>query len=133
VLRRPPSYTNDQLRSTYPLLLQQHNYILQEFLDSNPIAQSLYGKAVSSDTYGLLRLKLMGCVVALVQDASHAENVDNELSRSDIFYIAHVGGILHTSQRNFRSDLFNIFDSADVVNNLTRLFNSKLPVLISLA
>jgi len=95
------------------------------------MAQNLYDKTSSSDTYGLLRLKLMGCVVAIVQDSSAAEIVDNELSRSDIFYITHVGGILCTSQRQFCSDIFNIFDSADVVSNSTRLFNAKLPVFIA--
>jgi len=101
VLRRPPSYTNDTLRSTYPLLLHQLSYVLKEFLDSNEMAQNLYDKTSSSDTYGWvvwLQLNLMGCVVAIVQDSSAAENVDNELSRSDIFYITHVGGILRTSQ-----------------------------------
>jgi len=68
VCHRPPSYTNDALRATYPALLQQPSYILKEFLDSNAMAQWLYGKALSSDTYGMLRLKLMGCLVAIVQD-----------------------------------------------------------------
>jgi hypothetical protein len=128
VLQIPPSYSDAHLRTNYPLLLHQHSSILKEFLDSNPMAQSLYGQSVSSDTYGVLRLKIMGCVVALVQDASDVENVDAELSRSDI---SHVGGILRTPHRRFCSNLFIIFDSDDVVNELNRLFNSKLPVLIA--
>jgi len=98
VLHRPPSFTNDTLRLTYPSLLHQPTYMLKDFLDSNEMAQSLYNKTSSSDTYGLLRLKLMGCVVAIVQDQFSVENVDSEFSRSDIFYIAHVGGILRSSR-----------------------------------
>jgi len=131
VVQFPPSFSDNHLRTNYPLLLHQHSSILKEFLDSNPMAQSLYGQTVSSDTYGVLRLKIMGCVVAIVQDAADVENVDAELSRSDIFYISHVGGILRTPHRQFCSNLFIIFDSNDVVNELNRLFNSKLPVLIA--
>jgi len=49
VLHCPPSYTDAQLRTAYPLLLHQHSSILREFLDSNPMAQSLYGQTLSSD------------------------------------------------------------------------------------
>ena len=68
VSQRPPPYTNNTLRVTYPSLLQQPGCILKEFLDSNDMALNLYGTASTSDTYGVLRLKLMGCLVTIVQD-----------------------------------------------------------------
>jgi hypothetical protein len=131
VQQRPPSFTNDTLRTTYPSLLQQPNYILKEFLNSNSMALSLYGTVVSSDTYGMLRLKLMGCLVAIIQDFYAVENVDSVLSRSDIYYIAHVGGILVSSQRQFRSNIFVVFDSATVISQLAQLFEHPMSILIS--
>ena len=83
-----------------------------------------------SDTYGMLRLKLMGCVVAIVQHAHVMDNVDSVLPRSDIYYIAHVGRILCSSHHRFCSDLFNIFDIDDVVTKLAHLINSKMHVLL---
>jgi len=128
VNQRPPSYTNNMLRTTYPSLLQQPSYILKVFLNFNSMALALYCATLATDTYGVLRLKLMGCVVAINRAV---ENVDSLLSRSDIYYIAHVGGILGNSQRRFSSDIFIIFDSVDVVNQLAGLFDSKMSVLIS--
>ena len=81
-------------------------------------------------TYGMLRLKMMGCVVAIVQHAHALENVDSVLSRSDIYYITHVGGVLNSSHHRFSSDLFNIFDVDDVDFKLTNLINSKMLVLL---
>ena len=75
------------------------------------MARQIYGKSLLSDTYGVLRLKMMGCVVAIVQHAHALENVDSVLSRSDIYYITHVGGILNSSHHRFGSDLFNIFNA----------------------
>ena len=60
------------------------------------MARQIYGSTQLSDTYGMLRLKMMGCVVAIVQHAHALENVDSVLSRSDLYYITHVGGILYT-------------------------------------
>ena len=57
----------------------------------------LYGATLASGTYGLLQLKLIGCLVAVIQDLCAVENVDSMLSRSDIYYIAHVGGVLVTA------------------------------------
>jgi hypothetical protein len=71
------SFTNDQLLRTYPTLLQQPGYLLREFLDHNNMAQQIYGPTLPSDTYGMLRLKVMGCVVALVQHAYVMDNVDS--------------------------------------------------------
>ncbi len=53
----------------------------------------------------------MGCLVAIIQDLCAVENVDSLLSRSDIYYIAHVGGVLGSSRRRFSSDIFIISDS----------------------
>ena len=129
--QRLPSFTNNTLRTTYPTLLQQPSYILKEFLDLNAMALHLYGVTLATDTYGVLRLKLMSCLVAIIQDTGVVENVDNLLSRSDIYYIAHVGGLLRSSQRRFTSDMFVVFDSVDVVTQLASLFNSKMSILIS--
>jgi hypothetical protein len=74
VSQRPPSYTNDTLRTTYPSLLQQPSFILKEFLNYNAMALSLYGVTLASDTYGMLRLKLMGCLVAIIQDSCAVDN-----------------------------------------------------------
>ena len=126
-----PSFTNNTLRTTYPSLLQQPSTILKEFLDFNAMALDLYGATLATDTYGVLRLKLMSCLVAIIQDTGAVENVDNLLSRSDIYYIAHVGGLLKSSQRRFSSDMFIIFDSVDVASQLASLFDSKMSILIS--
>jgi hypothetical protein len=126
----PPSFTNDWLRRNYPSLLQRPGSLLREFLDHNDMSQSLYGLTLPSDTYGLLRLKVMGCVVALVQQAHDMDNVDNVLSRSDIYYVTHVGGILYSSCHRFCSDLFNILKADDVAEKLTLLINSKMLVLL---
>jgi len=115
VNQRLPSFTNNTLRTTYPSLLQQLSYILKEFLDLNAMALHLYGVTLATDTYGVLRLKLMSCLVAIIQENSGVENVDNLLSRSDIYYIAHVGGLLRSSQRRFSSDMSIIFDSGEFV------------------
>ena len=66
VNQRPPSYTNNTLRTTYPSLLQQPSYISKEFLDCNAMTLTLYGTTLTTDTYGVLRLKLMGCLVAII-------------------------------------------------------------------
>ena len=126
----PPSFTNDRLRQNYPTLLQQPGYLLREFLDNNNMARQIYGSSLLSDTYGMLRLKMMGCVVAIVQQAHALENVDSVLSRSDIYYITHVGGILNSPHHGFSSDLFNIFDVDGVDIKLTNLINSKMLVLL---
>ena len=81
VNQRLPSFTNTTLRTTYPSLLQQPSPILKEFFDFNAMALGLYGATLATDTYGVLRLKLMSCLVAIIQDNGAMENVDNLLSR----------------------------------------------------
>jgi hypothetical protein len=58
------------------------------------------------------------------------DNVDNVLSRSDIYYVTHVGGILYSSCHRFCSDLFHILKADDVADKLTLLINSKMLVLL---
>jgi hypothetical protein len=118
------------LRRTYPTLLQQPGYLLREFLDHNDMAQIVYGPTAPSDTYGILRLKVMSCVVAIVQHIHVIDNVDSVLSRSDIYYITHVGGVLRSARHTFSSDLFNIFDIDDVDTKLAQLINSRMLVLL---
>jgi len=117
---------NTLLSAYFPTLYDVTN---QSVLDGLHLLRR--GAALSSDTYGMLRLKLMGCLVAIVQDFYAAENVDLVLSRSDIYYIAHIGGILSSPQRQFRSDIFIVFDSATVVNQLAQLFEHPMSILIS--
>jgi hypothetical protein len=95
------------------------------------MALNLYGVTLASDTYGMLRLKLMGCLAAVIQDSCAVDNVDSMLSRSDIYYIPHVGGVLFSPQRRCCSAIFIAFDVVDVVNQLAGLFDSKMTVLIS--
>jgi hypothetical protein len=95
------------------------------------MAEHLYGAVLPSDTYGVIRLKLMGCVVAIVQRFYAVDNVDSLMSRSDLLCIAHVGGILKSSRQRFYSDMFNILDIVDVDFKLGQLIKAKLPVLIS--
>ena len=66
----------------------------------------------------------MGCLVAIIQDFCAVENVDSMLSRSDIYYIAHVGGVLVSSQWQFSSSIFIVFDLVDVGSQLAGLFDS---------
>ena len=88
------------------------------------MAQHIYGQTLPSDTYGVLRL------MAIVQHAHVMENVDSVLSRLDIYYITHVGGILSSSQQRFCSEIFNISDIADVVPKLAHLINFRMLVLL---
>jgi len=72
----------------------------------------------------------MGCIVALVQQPHNIDNVDNMLSRSDIYYVSHVGGILYSSYHRFCSELSNIFKADEVADKLALLINIKMLVLL---
>lgn len=69
-------FDNYTLRISYPALLKKKDYLLLEFLTNNDMALKLYGYSLESDTYGRLKLKLMGCVVAFLQDLHNMVNVD---------------------------------------------------------
>ena len=45
--------------------------------------------------------------------------------------MAHVGGILVSPQRQFRSAIFIVFDSAAVISQLAQLFEHPMSILIS--
>ena len=57
-------------------------------------------------------------ITSLSEHAHVMDKFDSVLSRSDIYYITHVGGILCSSHQRFCSYLFNIFDIDDVVTKL---------------
>ena len=75
----------------------------------------------------------MGCVVAFLQDLHGLTNVDAVLSKSDIAYIAHVGGILAPTNttRVFVSNMYNIFSNATADIQLRQLLGKKLSVMIA--
>jgi hypothetical protein len=129
----PASFDLYTLRVSYPALFKKRDYLLLEFLLHNDMALALYGHSFESDTYHKLKLKLMGCVVAFLQDLHGLTNVDTVLSRSDIAYITHVGGVLAPTNTNraFVSNMYNIFsnDTADI--QLRQLLGKKLPVMIA--
>ena len=129
----PASFDIYTLRIGYPALFKKKDYLLLEFLLNNDMALALYGHSFESDTYHKLKLKLMGCVVAFLQDLHGLTNVDAVLSRSDIAYIAHVGGVLAPTNTNrvFVSTKYNIL-STDTANiQLRQLLGKKLPIMIA--
>ena len=129
----PASFDIYTLRISYPALLKKRDYLLLEFLINNDMALALYGHSFESDSYHKLKLKLIGCVVAFLQDLHGMANVDAVLSRDDIAYIAHVGGILApiSTNRVFVSHMYNILsnDTADI--QLRQLLGKKLPIMIA--
>jgi len=109
----PPPFDDYTLRISNPTLLKKSDYLLLEFLTNNKMAVALYGYPFASDTYGLLKLKLMSCVVAFIQDLHNISNVDAMLSRSDVAHLANVGGV-HVpmgGDRVFVSNTYNIFST----------------------
>jgi hypothetical protein len=80
---------------------------------SSKIVDALVG---DNDTYGILRLKLAGCLIAHLQDTHHSCNLDTFLSRTDIAYLSHVGGVLLSTITNheFVSDLYNVCQGVNV-------------------
>ena len=84
------------------------------------MAQQIYGPTLPSDTYGMLRLKVMGRVVAIVQHAHVMDNVDSVLSRSHIYYITHVGSVR----------IYSTFLISTMCYKLAHLINSKMLVLL---
>lgn len=87
-----PSFDNKKLRMQYPSLLEKRSRNFERIF-----GQQWYGVFLPSDTYGVLRSKLIGCVVAIIQEFYTVDNVDIVLSRSDIAHITHVGGILQST------------------------------------
>jgi hypothetical protein len=104
-------------------LLKKSDYLLLEVLTNNKMAVALYGYPFAFDTYGLLKLKLMGCVVAFIQDLHNISNVDAMLSRSDV---AHLGG-----DRVFVSNTYNIFSTNAAGAQLQQLLEKKLQIMVA--
>jgi hypothetical protein len=129
---KPQAFYDAELRQRYPRLLKGPGVLLREFLTNNATALYLYGSPHDSDEYGILRLKLMGCLIAHLQDLYSCVNIDALLSRTDIMYLSHVGGVLHPTIINheFVSNIFNIFRGDNVSNQLNLLVRSGLPVML---
>ena len=129
----PRSFTNAELRTYYPVLLKCPGYLLLEYLQHNPMVLHLYGVSSETDHYGILRLKLMGSLIAILQDLSGVDNVDHLLSVSDIAYLSHIGGILHptVNSRVIESSIYNIFTGDNVLAQLVALINTRVAPLLA--
>lgn len=75
----------------------------------------------------------MGCVVAFLHDLHNIVNVVAVLSRSDIAYLAHVGGALApiNSNRVFVSDMYNIISNENADIQIRQLLGKKLPIMVA--
>ena len=100
---------------------------LLEYLNNNATAASLYRQSKSSELFGILCLKLMGCLVAILQQTHGVINVDYFLSVTDIAFIMHDGGVLSSTSRlhAFESNVFYIFEPTNVEAKLKRLVSGK--------
>jgi hypothetical protein len=129
---KPRVFDNAELRLQYPRLLKGPGALLREFLAHNVTALTLYGSPTDTDVYGILRLKLMDCLIAHLQDQYACCNIDALLSRTDIMYLAHVGGVLQPTIINheFVSDLFNVFCGDNVNTQLIALVSVSLSIMI---
>ena len=129
----PRSFSNAELRTYYPVLLKAPGYLLLEYLQHNPMVLHLYGVSSETDRYGILRLKLMGSLIAILQDLSGVDNVDHLLSVSDIAYLSHIGGILHptANARVIESCIYNIFTGDNVLAQLGALINTRVSPVIA--
>ena len=126
----PLLFTNNELREIYPMLLKGPADRLLEYLNSNPMAASLYGPSVAAETYGCLCLKLLGCLVATLQELHDVVNVDKWLSVSDIAFLMNKGGVLASTKNHhvFESKVFYIFTNANVQSKLRELLESGMPM-----
>ena len=126
----PLLFTNNELREVYPTLLKGPADRLLEYLNSNPMAFSLYGPSVAAEIYGCLCLKLLGCLVATLQELHDVVNVDKWLSVSDIAFLMNKGGVLASSKPHhvFESRMFYIFTNSKVQSKLRELLESGMPM-----
>jgi hypothetical protein len=129
----PRSFSNAELRLHYPDLIKAKGYLLLEFLQHNPMVLHLYGISSETEPCGILCLKLMGSLVAILQDLSVVANVDGFLSVTDIAYLSHIGGILYPTlnTRVIESNTFNIFSGDNVLAQLGELINKRLSPMIA--
>ena len=103
---------------------------LLEYLNNNPMTALLYGSSVGTETYGGLCLKLLGCLVATLQELFDAINVDEWLSVSDIAFLMNKGGVLAPadSRQVFESSVFYVFTSTNMHSKLRELLESGMPM-----
>jgi hypothetical protein len=129
----PRSFSNAELREQYPALLKAPSYLLLEYLQNNPMALLLYGMSSVNEPYGILRLKMMGSLIAHLQDGANVDNIDHLLSVTDIAYLSHIGGILAptVSARVIVSSLYNVFHGDNVVAQLCALLNTRPAAMIA--
>ena len=87
------------------------------------MAALLYGQSIVTDIYGALCLKLLGCLVATLQDLYGVVNVDDWLSVSDIAFLMNKGGVLALTddRRVFESQIFYVFTGANVQSKFREL------------
>ena len=126
----PLRFSNSELREIYPMLLKGPTERLLEYLNNNPMAALLYGSSVTTETYGGLCLKLLGCLVATLQELYDAINVDAWLSVSDIAFLMNKGGVLASADGRhvFESSVFYVFTTATMPSKLRELLESGMPM-----
>ena len=94
VVINPRSFSNEELRHQYPTIYKTRGCLLLEYLNQNSASLLLYGQSTAGEAAGVLRLKLMGSLVWILQDFYQTTNVDALLSASDVAYLMHSGGVL---------------------------------------
>ena len=131
----PRSFSNEELRHQYPTIYKARGCLLLEYLNQNSAALLLYGQSTAGEAAGVLRLKLMGSLVWILQDFYQTTNIDAVLSVSDVAYLMHSGGVLAATNIThlFESQLFHIFEGHDVPSQLRSLIESNLKQVIKAA
>ena len=109
VVINPRSLSNEELRHQYPTIYKAHSCLLLEYLNQNSASLLLYGQSAAGEAAGVLRLKLMGSLVWILQEFYQVTDVDAFLSMSDIAYLMHSGGVLESTAtaHQFDSQLFH--------------------------
>ena len=132
VVINPRSFSNEELRHQYPTIYKTHGCLLLEYLNHNSASLLLYGQSTADEAAGVLRLKLMGSLVWILQDFYQATNVDALLSASDVAYLMHSGGVLAATNitHHFDSQVFTIFEGHDVSSQLRSFIESNLKQVI---
>ena len=135
VIINPRLFSNEELRHQYPTIYKARSCLLLEYLNQNSASLLLYGLSSAGEAAGVLRLKLMGSLVWILQNLYQTTNVDALLSMSDIAYLMHSGGVLAVTATShlFESELFHIFSGDDVSSQLRLLIKSNLKQIIKAA
>ena len=126
----PLRFSNNELREIYPMLLKGPADRLLDYLNNNPMTALLYGSSVVTETYCGLCLKLLGCLVATLQELHDVINVDEWLSVSDIAFLMNKGGVLAPADGRhvFESSVFYVFTSTNMHSKLRELLESGMPM-----